>query len=209
MTECAEPSHTRIIPLVVALFFIWGFATVLNDTLIPKLKGLFELSYAEVMLTQFCFFLAYLFFSIPAGLLLSRVGYVRGVVTGLLLMGGGYLLFVPAAQSGAYPGFLIALFIVAGGITILQVAANPLIALLGTQETSHSRLNLAQAFNSLGTTIGPAVGAALILATGVSIPATARLSPATLAAYRQSEAQAFQAPFLIFAALLAALAGIF
>jgi MFS transporter, FHS family, L-fucose permease len=207
-TEPARP-HTKIVPLVVGLFFIWGFATVLNDTLIPKLKGLFELSYTEVMLTQFCFFLGYFFFSIPAGLLLSRVGYVRGVVVGLLTMGAGYLLFVPAALAGVYWGFLLALFIVAGGITILQVAANPLIALLGTPETSHSRLNLAQAFNSLGTTIGPFVGAQLILAAGVAIPAAALLSPATLAAYRQSEAHALQGPFLIFAAILVAGAIIF
>jgi MFS transporter, FHS family, L-fucose permease len=199
----------RVVPFVVALFFAWGFATVLNDTLIPKLKGLFELSYAEVMLTQFSFFLAYLFFSIPAGLLLSRVGYVRGIVVGLLTMGAGYLLFVPAALAGAYPGFLAALFIVAGGITILQVAANPLIALLGPPATSHSRLNLAQAFNSIGTTIGPYIGAVLILSTGVAIPAAAKLSPATLAAYRQTEAHALQWPFLVFASLLGALALVF
>ena len=205
----ANESRRRIVPFVVALFFAWGFATVLNDTLIPKLKGLFELSYAEVMLTQFSFFLAYFFFSIPAGLLLSRFGYLRGIVIGLVTMGIGYLLFLPAALAGVYPGFLAALFIVAAGITILQVAANPLIALLGTPETSHSRLNLAQAFNSIGTTIGPSIGAALILSTGVAIPAAAKLSSATLAAYRQSEAHALQWPFLIFAALLLVLAMIF
>lgn len=209
MSKANGSSARQIVPFVVALFFAWGFATVLNDTLIPKLKGLFELSYAEVMLTQFCFFLGYLFFSIPAGLLLSRVGYVWGIVVGLLVMGFGYLLFVPAALLGVYPGFLAALFIVAGGITILQVAANPLIALLGPPEGSHSRLNLAQAFNSIGTTIGPYIGAALILSTGVVIPAAARLSPETLAAYRKTEAYALQWPFLVFAALLAALAFIF
>lgn len=199
----------RIVPFVVALFFAWGFATVLNDTLIPKLKGLFELSYAQVMLTQFCFFIGYFFFSIPAGLLLSRVGYVWGIVVGLIVMGFGYVLFVPAALAGVYWGFLAALFIVAGGITILQVAANPLIALLGTPETSHSRLNLAQAFNSLGTTIGPYVGAMLILSTGVTVPAAAKLSPDALTAYRQSEAYALQWPFLAFAGLLALLAVVF
>jgi len=209
MATQTDNTGRRIVPFVVTLFFFWGFATVLNDTLIPKLKGLFELTYAEVMLTQFCFFLGYLIFSIPAGLLLSRVGYVRGIIVGLVTMGLGYLLFVPAALAGAYPGFLAALFIVAGGITIIQVAANPLIALLGKPETSHSRLNLAQAFNSVGTTIGPYIGAALILSTGVAIPASARLSPATLAAYRQSEAYALQWPFLAFAALLVALAIVF
>jgi MFS transporter, FHS family, L-fucose permease len=209
MANGSDGTTQRIVPFVVALFFAWGFATVLNDTLIPKLKGLFELGYAEAMLTQFCFFLAYFVFSIPAGLLLTRVGYVRGIVVGLLTMGFGYLLFVPAALAGAYPGFLAALFIVAGGITILQVAANPLIALLGPQATAPSRLNLAQAFNSLGTTIGPYVGAMLILSTGVAVPAAAKLSPAALAAYRQSEAYALQWPFVAFAGLLAALAVIF
>lgn len=209
MAEQKRGASGHIVPFVVALFFAWGFATVLNDPLIAKLKGLFELSYAEVMLTQFCFFLGYLFFSIPAGLLLARVGYVRGIVIGLLLMGGGYLLFVPAAIAGAYWGFLAALFIVAGGITILQVAANPLIALLGTPETSHSRLNLAQAFNSLGTMIGPQIGARLLLATGVAVPVAAHLSPATLAAYRQNEAYAMQWPFLGLGAALALLAAAF
>ncbi len=210
MTESVmQRSRSNIVPLVVALFFLWGFATVLNDTLIPKLKGLFELSYFEVMLTQFAWFVAYLFFSIPAGFLLSRIGYARGVVVGLLMMGGGYLLFVPAANAGVYWGFLVALFVVAGGITILQVAANPLIALLGSTETSHSRLNLAQAFNSLGTTIGPRIGSALILATGVTIPAAAKLSPQTLAAYRQTESHALQGWFVMFAGILAIVAVIF
>jgi FHS family L-fucose permease-like MFS transporter len=209
MTQKPPRGHGRIVPFVVALFFAWGFATVLNDTLIPKFKGLFELNYAEATLTQSAFFLAYLFVSIPAGLLLARVGYVRGIVIGLVTMGAGYLLFAPASMAGAYPGFLAALFIVAAGITILQVAANPLIALLGTPETSHSRLNLAQAFNSIGTTIGPWIGAQLILTSGVAIPAAARLTPASLAAWRRSEAHALQWPFIVFAGLLAALAGIF
>lgn len=201
--------YGHVVPFVVALFFAWGFATVLNDTLIPKLKGLFELNYAEAMLTQFAWFLAYFVFSIPAGFLIARLGYLRGIVVGLVVMGAGYLLFVPAALVGLYPGFLAALFIVAGGITVLQVAANPLIALLGPSETSHSRLNLAQAFNSLGTMISPYVGSAVILATGVTTPSAARLSAATLAAYRRSEAHALQAPFVVFAALLGLFAFIF
>jgi MFS transporter, FHS family, L-fucose permease len=210
MSSASTPTHHgRIVPFVVALFFAWGFATVLNDTLIPKLKGLFELSYTEVMLTQFCWFLAYLIFSIPAGLLLTRIGYVRGIIVGLATMAAGYMLFVPAALAGVYPGFLGALFIVAAGITILQVAANPLIALLGAPATSHSRLNLAQAFNSVGTMIGPYIGAILILSTGVAIPEAAKLTPATLATYRQSEAHAMQWPFLAFAALLVGLGYVF
>ncbi len=199
----------RVAPLVVALFFAWGFATVLIDTLIPKLKGLFQLNYAEAMLTQFAFFLGYLVFSIPASLLLSRIGYFRQIVVGLIVMAAGCLMFAPAAQLGLYPAFLGALFVMAAGITTLQVAANPLIALLGTPETSHSRLNLAQAFNSLGTTVGPLVGAALILKGGVEHPDAAKVAPAVLEAYRKAEAHAVQLPFLGIASVLVVLAVVF
>jgi FHS family L-fucose permease-like MFS transporter len=205
----AVPRRGWTVALVVALFFAWGFATVLIDTLVPKLKALFALGYAEVMLTQFSFFLAYLFVSVPAGLLLSRIGYAKAVVTGLAVMALGCLLFAPAAMLGVYPAFLVALFTMAAGITVLQVAANPLIALLGSTETSHSRLNLAQAFNSLGTTIGPLVGAALILSTGVAALDPASLAPAALAAARRTEAHALQLPFLAIAAGLLALAAVF
>lgn len=198
-----------LVPFVVMLFFAWGFATVLIDTLIPKLKGLFSLTYTEVMLTQFCFFLAYLVFSIPAGMLLSRVGYVRGIVIGLVVMAAGCLLFAPATMIGVYPGFLAALFVMAAGITLLQVTANPLIALLGSSRTSHSRLNLAQAFNSLGTTVGPLVGSALILAGGVAAPDPAAVAPEVMAQFRQAEGQAVQLPFLLIAAGLGVLAIVF
>lgn len=161
-----DEAGRAMVPLVVTLFFAWGFATVLVDTLIPKLKALFALSYAEAMLTQFSFFIAYLLVSVPAGYLVARAGFLRGIVAGLFLMASGCLLFLPAVSSGLYPGFLLALFVMAAGITILQVSANPLIAVLGAPERSHSRLTLAQAFNSLGTTLGPPVGAALILAAG-------------------------------------------
>jgi FHS family L-fucose permease-like MFS transporter len=153
----------------VGLFFCWGFATVLVDTLIPRLKALFTLSYTEVMLTQFCFFLAYFIVSVPAGALIARVGYVRGIVIGLATMTLGCLMFIPASSSGTYEFFLLALFVMAAGITVLQVAANPLVAILGTAETSHSRLNLAQAFNSLGTFVGPFFGAWLILGSMTSL----------------------------------------
>jgi len=199
----------QIAPLVVMLFFAWGFATVLIDTLIPKLKGLFRLNYTEAMLTQFAFFLGYLVFSIPASFLLARIGYLRQIVLGLVVMALGCLLFSPAAQLGLYPTFLLALFVMAAGITTLQVAANPLIALLGAPQTSHARLNLAQAFNSLGTTIGPLVGAALILRGGVAPPDPARLAPEVLETLRRAQANAVQAPFLGIAALLLVLAAIF
>ena len=159
-------ASARVTPLVVLLFFAWGFATVLIDSLIPKLKALFTLSYTEVMLTQFAFFLAYFLCSLPAGAILAKVGYVRSIIGGLLVMALGCVLFIPAAIAGLFPGFLCALFVMAAGITMLQVAANPFIAVLGSSETSHSRLNLAQAFNSLGTFVGPFVGAAFIIGSG-------------------------------------------
>ena len=196
-----------MVPLVVTLFFAWGFATVLVDTLIPKLKALFALDYAEVMLTQFSFFLAYFVVSLPAGALIARIGYVRGIVAGLLLMALGCVLFSPAAILGLYPGFLLALFVMASGITTLQVAANPLIAVLGSAKTSHSRLVFAQAFNSLGTAIGPFVGAFFIL--GGTAPPDPAAAPALVAAYRSAEAHAIEGPFLGIAAGLAVLALIF
>lgn len=149
--------------LSLSLFFIWGFATVLIDILIPKMRALFELSFAEAMLTQFAFFLGYFVFSIPAGRLVSRVGYMRGIVIGLLVMIAGCLLFVPAARVAVYAAFLVALFVMAAGITTLQVAANAVISIVGPAATASSRLTLAQAFNSFGTFIGPIIGAQLIL----------------------------------------------
>jgi FHS family L-fucose permease-like MFS transporter len=198
-----------LVPFVVMLFFAWGFATVMIDTLIPKLKGLFALNYAQAMLTQFAFFIAYFAVSVPAGMLLSRIGYLRGIVCGLVVMALGCLLFSPAASAGVYWGFLAALFIMAAGITTLQVAANPLIAILGSSDKSHFRLNLAQAFNSLGTFIGPFVGAAVILKSGVTPPDPKTTPPALLESYRVSEAHAVQAPFLGIAVGLIALAVIF
>jgi len=207
-TGSSRPRQPLLVGMVVFLFFAWGFATVLIDTLIPKLKGLFELTYADVMLTQFSFFLSYFIFSIPAGLILSRLGYVRGAVLGLAVMAVGCLLFSPAAYLGSFPAFLFALFVMAAGITMLQVAANPFIELLGNEATSHSRLTLAQAFNSLGTTVGPWVGAIWILHGGVTIK-TAGLSPGALDALSQSEARSVQLPFLVIAATLTALAVMF
>ena len=163
MQAAPRAQQKLLIGLVVLLFFAWGFATVLLDTLVPKLKGVFALSYAEVMLTQFSFFIGYFFFSLPAGFILSRIGYIRSAILGLVVMICGCLLFSPAAASGVFAAFLVALFVMAAGITVLQVAANPFIAELGPVESSHSRLTLAQAFNSLATAIGPYVGAIPIL----------------------------------------------
>ena len=134
---------------------MWGFLTSLNDILVPHLKSIFDLNYAEVMLIQFSFFSAYFIFSLPSGKLIDKIGYKRAMVIGLLTMGLGALLFVPAAAVPSFPLFLAALMILAAGITLLQVAANPYVTVLGPPQTASSRLNLTQAFNSLGTTIAP------------------------------------------------------
>ena len=211
-TRATEPG-SRVQPgngmtaMIVGLFFVWGFCTVLVDTLIPKLKGLFALNYAEAMLSQFAFFLAYLVVSIPAGLVLARIGYLRSIMLGLAVMAVGCLLFTPAANIGLYPVFLLALFVLASGITLLQVAANPLIANLGDSGQSHMRLTLAQAFNALGTTVGPWVGAAFILSAGVDLPGDpSALSADALAALRREEASVVMVPFLGIATILGVLA---
>jgi FHS family L-fucose permease-like MFS transporter len=205
--QSSAPRTRALVALVVTLFFLWGFATVLVDTLVPKLKASFSLSYSQVMLTQFSFFIAYLIVSLPAGALVARIGYIHGAIVGLVLMATGCALFAPAASYGVYGGFLLALFVMAAGITILQVAANPLIAILGSRETSPSRLTLAQAFNSFGTFLGPFVGAAFILAANEPPPAGA--TQTVIDAYRYAEAQAVQTPFLGIAAVLIVLAASF
>ena len=159
---------------VFALFFIFGGITSLNDVIIPKLKELFTLSYAQAMLVQSAFFAAYFIVSIPAAAIVRRAGYMRTAAFGLLTMTAGCLLFVPASRSGTFGVFLFALFVLASGITIVQVVANPLISLLGRPETAHSRLTFAQAFNSLGTTVFPYVGSILILGSLATIDSTRR-----------------------------------
>ncbi len=199
-----------IMPFVIGLFFLWGFSTVLLDSLIPKLKALFALDYADVMLSQFCFFLAYFVVSIPASMLLGRIGYMRGIVIGLVIMAAGCLLFAPAAMLGTFDGILVALFVMASGITLLQVAANPLVAVLGTARSSSARLTLAQAFNSLGTSLGPLVGARLILGqtSGVA-PNPATADPAVLVAFRRAEIHLVEIPFMAIAGILLVLALVF
>ena len=149
--------------VISTVFFMWGFVTVLNDILVPHLKAVFELNYTETMLIQFTFFSAYFLMSLPASKIISMIGYHRSISAGLGVMGCGALLFVPAASMPSYAVFLTALFIVASGMTLLQVSANPYVAALGDPEHASSRLNLAQALNSLGTTIGPWIGGYLIL----------------------------------------------
>lgn len=158
-----EPNYTPALVVLTSLFFMWGLITSLNDILVPHLKAIFTLSYVQAMLIQFCFFGAYFVASVPAGYLVERIGYRRGIILGLVTAGIGCAGFYPAAALRAYPLFLAALFVLACGITLLQVAANPYVSALGPSQTSASRLNLTQAFNSLGTTIGPLLGSALIL----------------------------------------------
>jgi FHS family L-fucose permease-like MFS transporter len=204
-----KPAATNRLALTVVslVFFLWGFITCLNDILIPHLKSLFTLSYGQSALVQFTFFGAYFVFSLPAGRVVSRLGYQNGISLGLLVAAVGAGLFYPAAAASSFPLFLLALFVLATGITFLQVAANPFVTLLGPEETASSRLNLAQALNSLGTTVAPAFGSILILsATVLGAEELAKLSAPEQAAYRTGQAEAVQGPYLLLAAALLALA---
>ncbi len=189
---------------------MWGFITVLVDALIPRLREVFELTYFQSGLVQFAFFGAYLLLSLPGGALIGRIGYKRGILVGLGTMACGCLLFIPASALRVYGLFLLALFVLAGGITVLQVAANPYVAALGSERTSSARLNLAQGFNSLGTTLAPLVSAAFLLGdTILSAEEREALSNAALKAYYAAEASAVQLPFGMLAGVLLALMGVF
>jgi len=197
-TSETASTHTGALAVVTSLFFMWGFVTVLNDILVPHLKAIFDLSYAKVMLIQFAFFSAYFIFSLPSAKLIDWVGYKRTMVVGLMTMGVGALLFLPAATAASYVLFLCALMVLAAGITALQVAANPYVAVLGPEKTGSSRLNLTQAFNSLGTTIGPYLGGLLILtANPKGLDELRQMAPAALQAYRVQEASSVKLPYLI------------
>lgn len=192
---------------VTSLFFMWGFITVLVDSLVPRLREVFELTYFQAGLVQFAFFIAYGLVSIPAGWLLSRIGYKKGMLIGLATMGLGCLLFWPAAGLRMFPLFMLGYFTLAAGMTILQVAANPYVAVLGEERGASSRLNLAQAFNSVGTTIAPILGAQFILSDRIlSGDAIAALSATDREAYYLSEASAVQGPFIVLAGALLLLA---
>ncbi len=184
-------SYTPLIALC-SLFFLWGFITVLNDMLIPQLKTNFNLNYTQAMLIQFCFFMAYFVVSIPSGYLIKRIGYKKGLQVGLFLSSIGCFLFYPSAQQQVYSLFLLALFILASGIAIMQVAANPYITALGSEKTAASRLSFAASCNSLGTAIGPQFGALLILTAGLV-----------------SGSAALQTPYLILGSILLSLSLVF
>ncbi len=201
--------------VVSTLFFAWGFLTCLNDILIPHLKNIFDLNYAEVMLVQFAFFSSYFVFSMPSGKIIEWIGYKRSMVTGLLTMATGALLFVPAASIPSFPVFLTALIVLAAGMTILQTSANPYVAILGPVQTASSRLNLAQGFNSLGTTVAPRFGSWLILgaaAVPLSMEAIHAMNAGQLHAYRLQQAASVKVPYVGLAvalSLLAVMVGIF
>jgi FHS family L-fucose permease-like MFS transporter len=173
----SSSSYKSAFAMVTTLFFMWGFLTSLNDILIPHLKAIFDLNYTRVTLIQFVFFFAYAVFGFPAGKVVEWIGYQRTMVAGLLTMALGAVLFIPAASMPSFPLFLMALIILGAGMAALQVAANPYVSVLGPPETASSRLNLSQAFNSLGTTIGPPLGGWLILRGAQKIIAEC-LSPA-------------------------------
>ena len=184
-----------------SLYFIFGFITCLNDILVPHLKAVFNLDYTQAMMIQFSFFSAYFIMSLPSGWLVDRLGYQKGMVAGLATMAVGCWMFYPAAGSGSYPVFLAAIFLLAAGITLLQVAANPYVALLGRPETASSRLTLTQGFNSLGTTLAPLFGSALILAGAAGLGLQG-------GGGRAAEAAAVQLPYLGLGGLLVLLAGL-
>ncbi|MDC7704148.1 sugar MFS transporter [Vogesella indigofera] len=187
--------YGKPLAVLTSLFFMWGLITSLNDILVPHLKGVFSLSYVQAALVQFSFFTAYFVVSLPAGRLVQSCGYQRGIVAGLCTAGAGCLLFYPAAANLSYPAFLGALFVLAAGITVLQVAANPYVTRLGPAKTASSRLNLTQAFNALGTTVAPLLGAMLILVDSHDGAV--------------AEASAVQLPYLVLAGLLFAIAVVF
>ncbi len=204
-----QNSRTSALALLTTLFFMWGLLTSLNDVLVPHLKSIFSLNYAEVMLIQFSFFSAYAIFSIPSGKLIDRIGYQRAMTASLITMGLGAFLFIPAASVPSFPLFLAALLILGMGITALQVAANPYVTVLGPARTASSRLNLTQAFNSLGTTVGPFLGSLVILgATPLAAKQTARMSAIALEAYRLQQAATVKLPYLGLAAVLFGLAAL-
>jgi FHS family L-fucose permease-like MFS transporter len=198
----ARSASPRIaLATMTAMFFMWGFITSLNDVLIPHLKAVFSLNYAQSMLIQFTFFGAYFIMSLPSGKVVSRIGYRNSIIAGLVVTGLGALLFYPAATIPSYPVFLAAFFTLATGITLLQVAANAYVSLLGEARLASSRLNLAQAFNSVGTTLAPAFGGILILS-----GAALAVAPSAQTDTRIAQAQLVQGPYLLLAGTLFLLA---
>lgn len=201
-----QSNNHRAMSIVAILFFMWGFLTSLNDILVPHLKAIFDLNYARVMLINSAFFGAYFVFALPSGKVVEWLGYQKSMVLGLITMSVGAMLFVPAANKPSFGLFLGALIVLASGVTLLQVAANPYVAILGPPETASSRLNLTQAFNSLGTTVAPYLGSLLILSAPPAASQLLHLSSNALTSYRQQQASSVKVPYVGIAIALAALA---
>jgi FHS family L-fucose permease-like MFS transporter len=197
-------AYRSALALLASLFFMWGFITVINNTLLPHLRSVFELDYTRTTLIESVWFIAYFVASIPSAWLIERIGYQRALVTGLVVMAVGALGMIPAAQLPSYAITLVSLFVIASGITLLQVAANPYVAVIGPSETASSRLNFVQAFNSFGTTLAPLFGGYLIL--GRTTAGTASADAVLTPAERLADAQSVQLPYLIVAAVLVVLA---
>ncbi|MCC7331646.1 MAG: sugar MFS transporter [Flavobacteriales bacterium] len=202
-----EKNYNKAFILLTSLFFMWGLITVLVDSLVPRLKEVFELTYFQAGLVQFAFFIAYGLISIPAGGLLQKIGYKSGIILGLIIMGFGCLLFYDAAEFRLFGLFMFGYFVLASGMTILQVAANPYVTVLGDEKTASFRLNLSQAFNSLGTTIAPAIGAIFILSDNIKTTLEIKqLDTTAKESYFATEAAAVQIPFVVLSVSLVLLA---
>ena len=207
LVSSATGSYIRPLAILTALFFLWGFLTSLNDILVPHLKSISDFNYTKVMLVQFAFFSAYFLFSLPWSKIVNKIGYQKTMVAGLVTMSLGAILFVPAASIPSFPLLLTGLMILAAGITGLQVAANPYVLILGKPETASSRLNLTQAFNSLGTTLAPALGGMFILsAAPLAAEQLRQLSPHALHVYRMSQAASIKMPYIVISIALILLA---
>ncbi|RZM18644.1 MAG: MFS transporter, partial [Sphingomonas sp.] len=200
----AGGGHGRALGLLASLFFMWGFITVINNTLLPHLKSVFDLNYTQTTLIESVWFIAYFFASIPSAKLIERIGYQRSLVVGLLIMAAGALGMILAASIPSYGVTLVMLFVIASGITLLQVAANPYVAVIGAPETASSRLNLVQAMNSAGTMLAPLFGAYLIL--GRSKGGTAANGVVLTPAERLADAQSVILPYVLVAIVLVVLA---
>jgi FHS family L-fucose permease-like MFS transporter len=203
--DATTRDHRSALTLLASLFFMWGFITVINNTLLPHLRAVFDLTYTQTTLIESVWFIAYFVASIPSAKLIEAIGYKRSMVIGLLIMAVGALLMIPAARIPSYGVVLTALFIIASGITLLQVAANPYVAVIGPPETASSRLNLVQAFNSMGTTLAPLFGGYLILGRSASGNAEAGAAALTVQ-QRMADAQSVQLPYFIVAVVLVILA---
>jgi MFS transporter, FHS family, L-fucose permease len=204
VSQAAASTAKSTMYLLTSLFFMWGFITVINNTLLPHLRSVFDLNYTQTTMIESVWFIAYFVASIPSARLIERIGYKRSLVTGLAIMAGGALMMIPAARLPSYAVTLCALFVIACGITLLQVAANPYVAVVGPAESAPARLNLVQAFNSLGTMFAPLFGGYLIL--GRAASGTAGADQVLTQSQRLADAQSVQLPYLIVAAVLVILA---